>query len=405
MQTILKFDSHVPPHPGVPFETHHAVVKELLASNQAQAKRFIREAKRVERIEQDYQAQLLQLMGKNKYKRFREYVAKENQTFAEKLRPSKGTGLSREEIRQLSSQRREASLAFMDSFGVKADELKALDDRFMKRVTKRGISVSKQSGKPDQPALPPPIPPMGGSPSWSLTATITPPYGGYNWYAYYYYDGSMHIGEAWDVVQQSADVTDFVETDPQTGFVGSYGMPMYNYVNWLDRARGSAVIYSAVGFWHQMKYPRPTSSTSRRRLSDFKVSIEAENVHNHHHIDVNPAHGSPLKHSDVSQENRLTFKVEGRANVALPTTVCEDARLMSCEYEHGTGEAHFDDSYWQIGAIATPELRSAGYPPGSWVWIQVGTRSNWDTSATDLWVYSDMDFGWKIKSVKVFEML
>ena len=367
MQTLHSSQSQVGLHSEVPLETYQAVLEHLISAEQADVRRVGKVTRKIKLIEQKYKEEVRDLMGANKYKQLRAYVAEVKQAQAERLLPPRGPDMSVEELAGLHAQRREASQKFLNKLGVSAIDLAKLTKSYRRQLERLVPPPPTLKGKPVQLVLPADVPPAIRAKKTNPWTRVTPPYAGwawnYNgWVAGFGFTPTLYLDSAAGLVGNSNDLTDSDASDLDVG----------------------SVEYNAnVGFWYRM----PSTGL-------VEVWIEGQSAASHHHLSLYDEFG--WSDSSVYQRNYLTLQTSD--GVADEQKVSQ----MSWFWRTGYSDGNWDNHYLSDGATYWAHLFSGvSYPSGSWVYIQVGTRTLNNCLANDIEVYSTIHFRWFIRSIWV----
>lgn len=372
-QTDYNTQSQVAIHDEVPFKTRQAVIENRISDELVDVKSLGELASQTSQIATEQQGKIRSLMGEDKYEEFRAEIDAENREKARILLPPRGPQMSREELRQLQTQRNERGLAFLRKLGVELSELKALneahrnsieqfippspmrDDQIVSLILPENVPEEIRLGATKAPAAP--------AIAWSI---YRPPYAGWAWsYSWY----SSGFGVSFDRF-----------LDSNSGLVGSWtyltdGDAGDSDSAWVDYR-------TSVGFWYQM----PAAGL-------LDVWIEGQPAKDRHYISLSDEWG--WSDSSVAQRNYLTLK-----GTAGTTSSGVSLAEMSWLTESGYTDGHWDNEYLTIGASYWAHLYSdIAFAAGQWVYVEVGNR-NWNQAyANDVSTYSFTDFRWYIKSV------
>src|SRR3990172_7989150 len=125
-----------------------------------------------------------------------------------------------------------------------------------------------------------------------------------------------------------------------------------------------------------------------------EVWIEGQSAASHHHLSLYDEFG--WSDSFAYQRNYLTLQTSDGVPDEQKTS------QMSWFSETGYSDGYWDTHYLSDGATYWAHLFSGvSYPSGSWVYIQVGTRTLNNCFANDVSVYSTIHFRWFIRSIWV----
>jgi hypothetical protein len=366
MATTFQSDSDIPPHSEVPDETRHRLAEGMLAHDLALAKQLHRGAARNAKLEDRYRSEVESLFGKAKYRQFRDYVQKARADEAAKRRASEELPISQEQKERRGQKRSAAADAYVEKLGVSIDKLRALNERWAKRVVPPWKPDEKNLGRmvPERD-VPREILKRKTNP-WTVR---TPPYEGWQWWRWWEVYNNMW----WD------DMRDDWWADPSTAMVGDY-VGLANFGDATDWDWGWTKRIERVGFWYQM----PAAGL-------VEMWVEAQVAFNQHHFDAWKEWGW----SDWSfrQENAIAMAASGSSDGTGAWSVLEGRDIFN---------AHWDEHWRSTGDIRWSQyISDTSYARGDWVYVSAGNQNTMNAFGNDFETDCYMDFRWFIKSIHV----
>jgi hypothetical protein len=360
---------YIPHHPQVPFGTRQAVLEEQISAELSAARRSGEVATKAQAILREHREGVIQLLGSEKYEKFRSYLEEQKRFKAKFFFPPRGPEMSTQEIERYQRERKEESVAWFNKQGIDAHKLRDLS-RKAAAALKEFDPVHPYQGDKRSIILPSSeVPPAILAHKTNPWTIARPPYG-WGWW----YNGSL----------AGFGFTPTLYLDASIGLVGNI-----NHIEDSDASDNDYgyIQYAAnVYFWFQMPTP-----------GLIEVWIEAGARGSHHRLDLWDEWG--WSDGSANQHNYLTLN----ASVGGSSSALQMAET-SWFTETGQTEGHWDNSYFTNGETFWANLtsdRNVIYPAGSWVLVEVGTINFNSSLANDVSTYSTLDAGWFIKSVSV----
>jgi hypothetical protein len=357
-----KFDE-IPAHPEVSEETHLTVIDQMLARERIDLKQSRARLAKARAIEKAYRTKLGRILKGSAYKKFRDFMAKEQAAMDKLMFPPKGPQMSEKEKKRLEEERNKKAWNYLKSIGADPGKLRALNLETEKSMAKlMKVAGPTRRGKPVQVLLPSEVPAAirtGKTNPWTIE---TP---GYDWGGWWY--------KGW--VRGFAFIPT-VFLNRHAGYIGNS-----NYLkdssasDWDDAC---VDFETSIGMWYKM----PSAGI-------IEVYVEAQPSWNQHYCSLYNEWG--WSDSAVYQYHYITLQVGSGSRAHS---------RASYWWENGYASGHWDNRYLTNGATYWFHLYSTGaYAKGAWVFPSIGVLTHHFCFANDVSVYSEMDFRWFIKRV------
>lgn len=369
MRSEHQSQSQIPYRHDVPFEIRHAAIEQRLSAELSEVKRLGEDARKIKLILQEHRDSVINLLGCDKYEKFRAYARDQKRFRAKFFFPPRGPEMSEEEVKRFQLERREESENFLRELGVNGPQLRSLSRRTAARVREFGPSHPVREGKRAMVLLPSEVPSEIRSHKTNPWTIVGPPYGNYWWYIGYLggftFFPTLNLDPDIGLVGNTINIQDYDASDSDYGYV-MHATNLY--------------------FWYQM----PTAGL-------VEVWIEAEPQGSHHRLYLFNELG--WSDSNVNQHNYLTLN----ASVGGSSS---DLQLSETSWfsEDGKIAGYWDNRYFTDGGTYWANLKSDRrviFPSGAWVLVEVGTL-NWNTAlADDVAVDSTVEASWIIKHVSI----
>lgn len=350
---------HVPEHPEVPLDVQRAVHEHLLNARQQDVARVAELAAQVNAIGEDHRARLGKGVG-DAYQRLRVAVQADKAARVARMEPPGGPEMGAEGKKQLRSERLRHGEELLRELKIDPKVIRSENERTRSLLEEL---LPKPPMRDDQPVLlvkaedVPKAIREGTANPWT---SVAPPFPGWAWNYYWYTDGFSWSG------------TPFLNAG--AGFAGTSNSLSDSDASDFDYGWGE--FNASVGFWYRM----PTAGL-------VEVWIQGQSAAAHHHVSLYDEWG--WSDSSAYQYDYLTLKATGATPSGLATG------QMSWFYEKGYTDGYWDNHYLCNACTYWAHLYSdIAFPAGTWVYVQIGTRTTDSTFANDVEVYSTVDFRW-----------
>jgi hypothetical protein len=117
---------YIPHHPQVPFGTRQAVLEEQISAELSEARRSGEVATKAQAILREHREGVIQLLGSEKYEKFRSYPEEQKRFKAKFFFPPRGPEMSTQEVERYQRERKEKSVAWLHKQGIDAHKLRDL---------------------------------------------------------------------------------------------------------------------------------------------------------------------------------------------------------------------------------------------------------------------------------------
>jgi hypothetical protein len=352
--------SHVPDQPEVPLEVRRAVLEHLLVARQEDLARVGEHAAAVDAIRDDHRSRLAKAVGARNLQSLRRGVEADEAARRERIRPPAGPEMDLQEAEKLQKERASQSAALLRDLKVGAKTLRSENERTRRLLEELLPKPPMRDGEPVILIRTEDVPEAIREGTANPWTSFAPPYAGWAWNYYWWADGFGWSG------------TPFV--NPGAGFSGTTNSLSNGNAGDFDYGWGE--FNASVGFWYRM----PAAGL-------VEAWIQGQSAAAHHHVSLYDEWG--WSDSFAYQYDYLTLKATGATPSGLATS------QMSWFFESGHTDGHWDKHYLCNACTYWAHLYSdIAFPAGTWVYVEVGTRTTNSCFANDVSVYSTADFRW-----------
>lgn len=363
------FQSNMSPTRDIPRNDYQAIMERLKESELNQLKLHGERMKQVNKIKESHENKLVQLIGKKKMKRFREFLADLQRSKSDILLPPGNTRDGYDKWQKIHLRHISEANAFLKEAGVDYQKLKEINLSIQAQYRNLLPDTPTQDGNPLTILLPEEISfSDNGSPNENATI-IRPPY-----------PFGLELAHDYRDIDDNFAYRPSYVMNATTGLVG--GSSILENSNASDWDSAVTEYDTMVGFYYQM----PATGL-------LEVWIEVQSSLSKNHLNLKDEFGW----SDASayQVNYLVMTAFSASQTSEPK-LCEMSRF---DVEDET------DGFWNLSPLTDGNtywahlFSSVPFEEGENVMVLVGTRNFHSSISNDVEVNSVMEFNWFIRSV------